>query len=155
MLLPSEQTSSAVLLYIIRDMGPLHDRLWIMAWQYTALWAAGALILAFLSHWMVDRALRPTAQAMQKQREFVAAAGHELRSPLTVLKASLQAAQAPETAHLAPQFLSHAASEVDRLSRLTEDLLILAGGDAGVLRTSLAKISTDTFWWNSMKDLPR
>ena len=145
MLLPSEQTSSAVLLYIIRDMGPLHDRLWIMAWQYTALWAAGALILAFLSHWMVDRALRPTAQAMQKQREFVAAAGHELRSPLTVLKASLQAAQAPETAHLAPQFLSHAASEVDRLSRLTEDLLILAGGDAGVLRTSLAKISTDTF----------
>lgn len=53
---------------------------------------------------MVDRALRPTAQAMQKQREFVAAAGHELRSPLTVLKASLQAAQAPETAHLAPQF---------------------------------------------------
>ena len=145
MLLPSEQMSSAVLLYIIRDMGPLHDRLWAMVWQYTALWAAGALILAFLSHWMVDRALRPTAQAMQKQREFVAAAGHELRSPLTVLKASLQAAQAPETAHLAPQFLSHAASEVDRLSRLTEDLLILAGGDAGVLRTSLAQINTDTF----------
>lgn len=131
MLLPSEQMSSAVLLYIIRDMGPLHDRLWIMVWQYTALWAVGALILAFLSHWMVDRALRPTAQAMQKQREFVAAAGHELRSPLTVLKASLQAAQAPETANLGPQFLSHAASEVDRLSQLTEDLLILAGGDAG------------------------
>lgn len=145
LLLPSEQMSSAVLLYIIRDMGPLHDRLWIMVWQYTALWAVGALILALLSHWMVDRALRPTAQAMQKQRDFVAAAGHELRSPLTVLKASLQAAQAPETANLAPQFLSHAASEVDRLSRLTEDLLILAGGDAGVLRTSLSRINTDTF----------
>lgn len=145
LLLPSEQMSSAVLLYIIRDMGPLHNRLWIMVWQYTALWAAGALILAYLSHWMVSRALRPTAQAMQKQREFVAAAGHELRSPLTVLKASLQAAQAPETAYLAPQFLSHAASEVDRLSRLTDDLLILAGGDAGVLRTSLAQINTDTF----------
>lgn len=145
LLLPNEQTSSAVLLYIIRDMGPLHDRLWLMAWQYAGLWAAGALVLAWLSHWMVDRALRPTAQAMQKQREFVAAAGHELRSPLTVLKASLQAAQAPETASLAPQFLSHAASEVDRLSRLTEDLLILAGGDAGVLRTALAQINTDTF----------
>ena len=44
MLLPSEQMSSAVLLYIIRDMGPLHDRLWAMVWQYTALWAAGALL---------------------------------------------------------------------------------------------------------------
>lgn len=34
---------------------------------------------------------------------------------------------------------------MDRLSRLTDDLLILAGGDAGVLRTSLAQINTDTF----------
>lgn len=145
LLLPSEQMSSAVLLCIIRDMGPLHHRLLVMVWQYAGLWAVGALVLALLSHWMVCRALGPTAQALQKQREFVAAAGHELRSPLTVLKASLQAAQAPETAGLAPQFLSHAASEVDRLSRLTEDLLILAGGDAGVLRTSLAQINTDTF----------
>lgn len=145
LLLPSEQMPSAVLVYIIRDMGPLHDRLLAMVWQYASLWAAGALMLTLLSHWMVCRALRPTAQALQKQREFVAAAGHELRSPLTVLKASLQAAQAPETANLAPQFLSHATSEVDRLSRLTDDLLILAGGDAGVLRTSLARINTDTF----------
>lgn len=65
MLLPSEQMSSAVLLYIIRDMGPLHDRLWAMVWQYTALWAAGALILAFLSHWMVDR---PCAQPPRQCR---------------------------------------------------------------------------------------
>lgn len=145
LLLPNEQISSAVLLYIIRDMGPVRSRLFVMVWQYLGLWAVGALILALLSHWMVCRALRPTAQALQKQREFVAAAGHELRSPLTVLKASLQAAQAPETAGLAPQFLSHATAEVDRLARLTDDLLILAGGDAGVLRTSLAQMSADTF----------
>ena len=145
LLIPHEQIPSAVVLYIIRDLQPLNDRLGTMVWQYVGLWAAGAAVLAMLSHWMVCRALRPTAQALQKQREFIAAAGHELRSPLTVLKASLQAAQAPETAGQAPQFLNHAASEVDRLSRLTEDLLILAGGDAGVWRTSLSQISTDTF----------
>ena len=98
-----------------------------------------------LCRWMVALALRPTAQAWRKQREFIAAAGHELRSPLTVLKASLQAAQAPQTAAWAPQFLRSASAEVDRLTRLTDDLLILAGGDAGVLRTALGKVPLDTF----------
>lgn len=145
LVLPHEQLGTAAVLYVIRDMGQVHARLGRMVWQYAGLWALGAVMLALLCRWMVGRALRPTAQALQKQREFIAAAGHELRSPLTVLKASLQAARAPETAGQAPQFLHNAAAEADRLARLTDDLLILAGGDAGVWRTALAKLDADTF----------
>lgn len=145
LVLPHEQLGTAAVLYVIRDMGQVRARLGRMVWQYAGLWALGAVVLALLCRWMVGRALRPTAQALQKQREFIAAAGHELRSPLTVLKASLQAAQAPETAGQAPQFLHNAAAEADRLARLTDDLLILAGGDAGVWRTALAKLDADTF----------
>ena len=145
LVLPHEQLGTAAVLYVIRDMGQVRARLGRMLWQYAGLWALGAVVLALLCRWMVGRALRPTAQALQKQREFIAAAGHELRSPLTVLKASLQAAQAPETAGQAPQFLHNAAAEADRLARLTDDLLILAGGDAGVWRTALAKLDADTF----------
>ena len=145
LVLPHEQLGTAAVLYVIRDMGQVRARLGRMLWQYAGLWALGAVMLALLCRWMVGRALRPTAQALQKQREFIAAAGHELRSPLTVLKASLQAAQAPETAGQAPQFLHNAAAEADRLARLTDDLLILAGGDAGVWRTALAKLDADTF----------
>ena len=145
LVLPHEQLGTAAVLYVIRDMGQVRARLGRMVWQYAGLWALGAVVLALLCRWMVGRALRPTAQALQKQREFIAAAGHELHSPLTVLKASLQAAQAPETAGQAPQFLHNAAAEADRLVRLTDDLLILAGGDAGVWRTALAKLDADTF----------
>ena len=145
LVLPHEQLGTAAVLYVIRDMGQVRARLGRVVWQYAGLWALGAVVLALLCRWMVGRALRPTAQALQKQREFIAAAGHELRSPLTVLKASLQAAQAPETAGQAPQFLHNAAAEADRLARLTDDLLILAGGDAGVWRTALAKLDADTF----------
>ena len=145
LVLPHEQLGTAAVLYVIRDMGQVRARLGRMVWQYAGLWALGAVVLTLLCRWMVGRALRPTAQALQKQREFIAAAGHELRSPLTVLKASLQAAQAPETAGQAPQFLHNAAAEADRLARLTDDLLILAGGDAGVWRTALAKLDADTF----------
>ncbi|MFR3793157.1 MAG: sensor histidine kinase [Blautia massiliensis (ex Durand et al. 2017)] len=145
LVLPHEQARGAAAVYIIRDMTPLRARLAAMAWQYAGLWALGAAVLALACRWMVGRALRPTAQALQKQREFIAAAGHELRSPLTVLKAGLQAARDPATAADAPRFLRSAESEVDRLSRLTDDLLILAGGDAGVLRTALGTLPTDTF----------
>ncbi len=145
LVLPHRQTAGAAAVYIIRDVHTLHTRLWTMIWQYMGLWLAGAVVLTLLCRWMVRRALRPTAQAMQRQREFVAAAGHELRSPLTVLKASLQAACDPATAAQGPAFLHSAVCEVDRLSRLTDDLLILAGGDAGVLRTALAEVETETF----------
>lgn len=143
--LPYARADSAATVYILRDLGPLRARLWTMAWQYAALWAAGAAVLGLLCRWMVGRALRPTAKALQQQREFIAAAGHELRGPLAVLKAGLQAARAPETADRAPQFLRHAQDEVDRLARLTDDLLILAGGDAGGLRAALTELPTDTF----------
>lgn len=114
LVLPHEQLGTAAVLYVIRDMGQVRARLGRMVWQYAGLWALGAVVLALLCRWMVGRALRPTAQALQKQREFIAAAGHELRSPLAVLKASLQAAQAPETAGQAPQFLHNASAEADR-----------------------------------------
>jgi signal transduction histidine kinase len=65
--------------------------------------------------------------ALHRERGFVAAAGHELRSPLANLKVELELAARP---HRSNQELSAAvsaaAAEVDRLSRLSEDLLVLA-----------------------------
>ena len=145
LVLPHARADGAAAVYLVRDTGALHARLQAMAWQYAGLWVLGAAVLAALCRWMVGLALRPTAQTLQKQREFIAAAGHELRSPLTVLKAALQAAQEPATADRAAQFLHSAVAETDRLARLTDDLLILAGGDAGVLQTELACLDADTF----------
>ena len=59
--------------------------------------------------------------------------------------AKAQAAAAGLHADRAAQFLHSAAAETDRLARLTDDLLILAGGDAGVLQTELARLDADTF----------
>jgi two-component system, OmpR family, sensor kinase len=70
-----------------------------------------------------------------RERRFVADASHELRTPLALLRTELELAQrrprSPEELRAA---LDSAAEEVDRLTRLAEDLLVLARADEGRLQ---------------------
>jgi signal transduction histidine kinase len=72
--------------------------------------------------------------AFEREREFVADASHELRTPLAILKAELELATRGERTHdELSAAVSSAAEEVDRLTRLAEDLLVLARADGGRL----------------------
>lgn len=91
---------------------------------------------------MLDRIER----SLERERVFVADASHELRTPLAVLRAELELAlrpgRDPEEMRAA---LRSAVEETDRLSRLAEDLLVLARSDRGALpirreRTELAPL---------------
>lgn len=70
--------------------------------------------------------------ALSRQRGFVAAAGHELRTPLAILRGELELAgrQGRSRGELVAA-VSAAAGETDRLIRLSEDLLLLARSDEG------------------------
>jgi signal transduction histidine kinase len=78
--------------------------------------------------------LRRLWRALERERAFVADASHELRSPLAILRGELELAGRPgrDTAELAAAVHS-CAEEADRLARITDDLLVLARGDAGRL----------------------
>jgi two-component system OmpR family sensor kinase len=78
--------------------------------------------------------------ALERERAFVADASHELRSPLAVLRGELELAGRPGRG---PGELTAAvrlaAEEAERLSRITDDLLLLARGDSGHLDLRLAE----------------
>jgi signal transduction histidine kinase len=68
--------------------------------------------------------------ARARQRAFVADAAHELRSPLTNMRTELEVAQRlPDTDW--PALSADLLTDVDRLSRLVDDLLLLARSDDG------------------------
>lgn len=68
--------------------------------------------------------------ALQRQRGFVADAGHELRTPLAILHTELELAARPGRSQEALiEAIRHAGEETDRLIRLSEDLLLLARAD--------------------------
>lgn len=75
--------------------------------------------------------------AIERERRFVADASHELRTPLAILKTEIELALAagrrPEELRAA---LHSSAEEVNRLSRLATDLLLLAKLDQGRLPIS-------------------
>jgi two-component system OmpR family sensor kinase len=72
--------------------------------------------------------------AFARERRFVADASHELRTPLALLRTELELAlRRPRSARDLEDALRSAAEEVDRLSSLAEDLLVLARVDEGAL----------------------
>lgn len=142
-LLPRGTSGAYLLLISLQDKAFLGRHQFWSALQYTGLWIAGSLLLALISYWLTGKALAPTAQAMQRQKEFIAAASHELRSPLAVVKTSLQALDGNLAPERQESLLHSALAETDRLTRLTDDLLLLANGDLGNLPARLESVAPD------------
>jgi two-component system, OmpR family, sensor kinase len=72
--------------------------------------------------------------AVEHERRFVADASHELRTPLALLQTELDLAlRRPRSREELESALRSAAEETQRLSRLAEDLLLIARADQGPL----------------------
>ncbi|MGB2711132.1 MAG: ATP-binding protein, partial [Conexibacter sp.] len=82
--------------------------------------------------------------ALARERRFVADASHELRTPLSILKAELELAARPaRSADELRAAIASAGDETERLSRLAEDLLVLARADRDGLPTRIERLQAD------------
>ncbi len=90
---------------------------------------------------MLDR----LEDALRRERDFVADAGHELRTPLALLRTELELALRHD---LSPDELREAIAvsglEVDRLAQLAEDLLLIARSERGELALRLETLDAET-----------
>jgi signal transduction histidine kinase len=72
--------------------------------------------------------------ALEHERRFVADASHELRTPVALLRTELELAlRRPRSADELKAALRSALEETERLSRLADDLLLLARAEEGSL----------------------
>lgn len=108
----------------------------------SGLGAASTLLLTGASWWLAGRSLLPAQQAWVRQQTFVANAGHELRAPLTLLRASAEVALRSTPPEDTDQraLLHDVLEECDHMARLVDDLLLLSRLDAGRLPLERAAV---------------
>ncbi len=90
-------------------------------------------LLSLGAVWLIRKLIRPVDETMEKQKQFVWDASHELKTPLAVISANADvlAAEMGESSAL-----SYIRSEVQRTDRLIQNLLTLARMEKGTVRAA-------------------
>jgi signal transduction histidine kinase len=101
-----------------------------------ALGGVSIFLLGFASWWLAGRSLRPAQEAWERQQHFVANASHELRAPLTLMRASTEVALRTTSSKDKDRraLLEDVMQECDHMNRLVEDLLLLSRLDGGRIK---------------------
>ncbi|GIV82050.1 MAG: histidine kinase [Anaerolineae bacterium] len=89
----------------------------------------GTLIVIFaVSLHVASQAIRPIREAWEKQKQFVADASHELKTPLSIIQANCDAlvASREDTIQNQMKWIEYIRGGADRMTKLVHDLLILA-----------------------------
>lgn len=90
----------------------------------------------------INEMLERLESSAKRQERFVADAAHEFRTPLATLRALLESALA-RGGEVDQHRLAELLDEAVRLSSLVEHLLLLARGDAGMLRADVQPVDLD------------
>lgn len=86
------------------------------------------MISAAVAWFVAKRSVRPVQEAFETQKQFIADAGHELKTPVSVVAANADALSGEIGDN---KWLNYIKNETNRMARLINDLLYLAKNDAG------------------------
>lgn len=118
-------------LSLIYRQQSLFDILTKQAFLYVSLWCLSLIAVTTMSYLLIKKALKPTKVMLKSQKDFIASASHELKSPLAVILANaekLEQLQIDNTEFRKPVKILD--KECMRMSKLVRDMLLLASSDA-------------------------
>lgn len=139
LLMPSGSTSKALIL--LRDITEMRQRKLSLGIFFLLLDLAGFAALFLAARLILGRAMQPIAEYQQRQTDFISAASHELRSPLTVIQTSASVIEDdPGQAAAMSRIIRR---ECSRSGKLIRDLLLLASSDSGTLSRKLEEVEAD------------
>jgi signal transduction histidine kinase len=84
------------------------------------------LLVGILSWWLAGNSLIPAQRSLEEQQAFIANASHELRTPLTLIRSSTEMASRSIPEGEPKQLLNDVMKDVDYMSRMVEDLLLMS-----------------------------
>lgn len=85
----------------------------------------GVTIISALITFFSGKFLRPVAESYEKQQRFITDAGHEIRTPLTIINADVSVLEMEQPDDAPNEWLEDIRQQTRRLSTLTEELVYL------------------------------
>ena len=107
---------------------------------YAKSWVITLVAVCFLSYFLVKKALKPVEEFIHSQRNFVAAASHELKAPMAVIQANAEVLDSNNAEEKQRVILE----ECKRMTGLIHSLLTLAASDSGKQKLYIQEINVDT-----------
>lgn len=91
------------------------------------------ILVGGIAYFLAGKTLVPIKEATDRQKRFTADASHDLRTPLTILRTTIEVAlqNRAEDPEVYKKVLHSGLEEVKTMSLLVEDLLVLARNEAG------------------------
>ena len=103
---------------------------------------ASFLLILLISYFLVKWMVQPVERSWEQQKQFVADASHELKTPLTVIVTNVEMLESPEfTPAQKTELVSNISAMTGRMRSLVEGLLDLARVDSGVVKTAFAPLN--------------
>lgn len=115
----------------------------------------GSLLVFFLiSLWLARWVVGPVQRSWERERQFVADASHELKTPLTVILANIGILQRHKEDTIGQQekWVENTKEEAVRMKRLVEDMLELARADAGTGKLHMERLNISDLAWSAALD---
>ena len=134
----SMETEDGGRVYVFHDIS--YQRYAVIRVAYTSL-LVGILcieIMYFFVRVLARKAIRPIAQNMERQKQFITDAGHELKTPVAIIMANTEAM---ELCTGESKWSRNIREQAQRLSGLTQNLLTLAKIDENTFMESIEQVS--------------
>lgn len=85
--------------------------------------AAGFILISLIISFFANKFVRPVAQSYEKQKQFITDAGHEIKTPLTIINANVDILEMDMEGN---ECIADIRQQTERLTTLTNDLVYLA-----------------------------
>ncbi len=126
------------------DLSPYASDVNSLRWRLALAAMTAISAMAAIGYWLAGRSLEPARKAVAQQRDFIADAAHELRTPLAVIQASAShVLSKPRDERAYRESLGEILAAAERAGQGVGELLELARLDAGQARPRLAPLRVD------------